>query len=113
MIEFEADTPIYYIIKPSVSKSEIEAIQHALRITPISKVIITSQDDLELAKQFSDEVLKVPTLFVAEETADSLLGPNEGGNNLPILIIGDVHFFEAHFADGHSEAISLEKKWDV
>ena len=93
--------PIYYILGSDLTEAQIEFVLHSCRITPIEAVIITSDNDKELALRFSDTVYK--TSFNYAHRFATELGQ-------PVIIFAG-QGFHAYYADGHSEEISTQDRF--
>jgi hypothetical protein len=83
--------PHFYTASPRLTDTQIEQVLHALRITPVAAVIVTTEDDVALAAMLCEEVRQVSTLSDAFDLAKQIGEPS-------IIISGDVPF-AAHYAD--------------
>jgi len=96
MSELETSVPAYYIVAKSLDDPQIEFIQHALRITPISAAIITDVYDQELAAKLSDVVCQASSLLSAHEIAQQVY--KETGQS--VIIIADTQLIDGYDSEG-------------
>jgi prepilin-type processing-associated H-X9-DG protein len=89
--------PSYYTIEPDLTDAQVQSVLHALRITPIQATIIIDAHDGELAQKLSDKVIR-SSFNYAHRLALELAEP-------VIIILGKG--FNAYYADGHSEELSI------
>lgn len=94
--------PAYYVVNKSLGEPETEFILHALRITPITCVVITDAHDAEFAIKLSGEIKRATDFAQAQDLARYLFA--EFGRS--VLIIGDADFLDAYYMDGHKESVA-------
>lgn len=91
-------TPAYYVVSRTPSESDVSFVQHALRITPVIAVILssTNRDEADVAANYSENVHRTADLVQAHKLAQEI--HKETGQ--PVLIIGDAVLFESYGESG-------------
>jgi hypothetical protein len=99
----EAAIPGYYVVKRNLSDAEVQVVQHALKFTPISAVIVSDAHDIEVATRFSQEVIQTNAVDV-HAVANKLSA--EAGCFL--LVVGETEgFLDACYPDGTREKVQI------
>jgi hypothetical protein len=91
----DVQVPLYYTVKKSLTESEIEFVEHALRFTPVYEAIVINKDDLELAIKFCDEVRQLPSIEEALKYIE-LMSTQTGQ---PLLLISGTGLFEPYYPE--------------
>jgi hypothetical protein len=92
----EISIPLYYTVCPTPTDEQISKIQHALSFTPISCVFVTNSRDIEVARLFSEEILKTSNMEEACELAKQSVG-------FPCVVIGESTPLKVFYSDGTSD----------
>jgi hypothetical protein len=85
--------PLFYEVKPSLSAEELHCVLHAIRLTPISCVIISNPCHYPQALNLGAEVIYAMPPDAAQNLARSLDSPCVviTGNEILSPIYEDVH----------------------
>ena len=87
--------PLYYVASRTLKEKDVAYISRILQISPVTCVLVSSAHDIELARQFADEVICLDAGDV-ERYAAKLS---------PVLVIGDAEFLDVVYEDGTKESL--------
>lgn len=87
--------PIYYVASRKLTEAQVAYVLRILQISPVTCVLVSSAHDIELARQFADEVICLDAGDV-ERYAAKLA---------PVLVIGDAEFLDVFYEDGTRESL--------
>ena len=91
--------PLYYSVSSKLTDAQVNEVIHALSSTPVAAAIVTDAHDVDLALKLSGVIIQRSTLMAAEELARTF--------GEPTVIVNGGAELEAHYPDGHTEAISI------
>lgn len=94
--------PSYYIVSRKLTECQEVAVQHALSITPVYCAIVIHAEDAELARRFSERIVRVDSLRAAVALAEEIAA---GTKMPPIVVSEQADLLTAVFTDGASEAV--------
>lgn len=95
--------PAGYIVSRAISPEEISAVLQYLSSTPVCSVLVTDTRSIDIARQFSESILRV----ASEEEAISLALKVFEETNQPVLVVGVAGLLKAIHADGSTEELSI------
>lgn len=95
--------PAGYIVSRDIQSEVIPAVLQYLSITPVCSVLVTDTRSIDIARQFSESVIRV----ASEDEAISLALKVFEETNQPVLVIGSAGLLKAIHADGNTEELSI------
>lgn len=95
--------PAGYIVSRDIQSEVIPAVLQYLSITPVCSVLVTDTRSIDIARQFSESILRV----ASEDEAISLALKVFEETNQPVLVVGSAGLLKAIYQDSSTEELSI------